>query len=97
MGVTRRLSTGQVFLTNQVVTLMGLDPSETLLPTPTVGMMMGGSLTRSGARNGEMLLPGVAKDLIGRSMSPRSGVGKADSGGQLRGQLNLQDALEPSS
>jgi len=34
-----------------------------LLPTPTVGMMMGGSETRSGARNGEKLLPGVAKDL----------------------------------
>ena len=28
MGVARRLSTGQVFLTNQVVTLCGLDPSE---------------------------------------------------------------------
>jgi hypothetical protein len=34
-----------------------------LLPTPTVGMMMGGSATRSGPRNGEKLLPGVAKDL----------------------------------
>ena len=43
MGVARRLETGQVFLTNQIVTLCGLDPSETqdsasteprLLPTP---------------------------------------------------------------
>lgn len=34
MGVARRLSTGQVFLTNQIVTLCGLDPSERLLPTP---------------------------------------------------------------
>lgn len=34
-----------------------------MLPTPTVGMMMGGSETRSGARSGEKLLPGVAKDL----------------------------------
>jgi hypothetical protein len=76
---------------------MGLDPSEKLLPTPTVGMMMGGSLTRSGARNGEKLLPGVARDLIGRSTSPRSVDGKLDSDGQLPGQLNLQDAMEPSS
>jgi hypothetical protein len=28
MGVARREATGQVFLTNQIVTLMGLDPSE---------------------------------------------------------------------
>lgn len=35
MGVARRLETGQVFLTNQIVTLCGLDPSESqLLPTP---------------------------------------------------------------
>jgi DNA (cytosine-5)-methyltransferase 1 len=39
MGVARRKATGEVFLTNQIVTLMGLDPTEThatLLPTPTV-------------------------------------------------------------
>lgn len=34
MGVERRLSTGQVFLTNQIVSLCGLDPTEKLLPTP---------------------------------------------------------------
>ena len=36
MGVDRRLSTGQVFLTNQIVSLCGLDPTEEskLLPTP---------------------------------------------------------------
>ena len=28
MGVARREATGQVFLTNQIVSLMGLDPSE---------------------------------------------------------------------
>jgi hypothetical protein len=100
MGVARRLTTGQPFLTNQIVTLCGLDPSEGplfktptsqlavnggsqhpdkrragghgptladevehLLPTPTVGMMLGGSETRSGARSTELLLPGVAKSL----------------------------------
>lgn len=31
-----------------------------LMPTPTVGMTLGGSMARSGARNGEPLLPGVA-------------------------------------
>jgi DNA (cytosine-5)-methyltransferase 1 len=35
MGVVRRQATGQVFLTNVVVSLAGLDPSELLLPTPT--------------------------------------------------------------
>lgn len=35
MGVSRRLETGQVFLTNQIVSLCGLDPTERLLPTPT--------------------------------------------------------------
>lgn len=34
MGVRRRLSTGQLFLTNQIVSLCGLDPSETGDPMP---------------------------------------------------------------
>lgn len=41
MGVARRLTTGQVFLTNQIVSLCGLDPTEQasskLLPTPCAG------------------------------------------------------------
>lgn len=41
MGVERRLSTGQVFLTNQIVTLCGLDPTEKLLPTPTTSEATG--------------------------------------------------------
>lgn len=40
MGVTRRKATGEVFLTNAIVTLCGLDPTETpLLPTPAVNDM----------------------------------------------------------
>jgi hypothetical protein len=43
MGVARRLTTGQVFLTNQIVTLMGLDPSERLLlRTPTTQLASNG-------------------------------------------------------
>jgi hypothetical protein len=34
MGIARRQSTGQLFLTNQIVSLCGLDPSETGDPTP---------------------------------------------------------------
>lgn len=34
MGVARRSATGQVFLTNQIVSLMGLDPSEAGALTP---------------------------------------------------------------
>lgn len=41
MGVARRAATGQVALTNVIVSLCGLDPSEapTLLPTPAVNDM----------------------------------------------------------
>ena len=42
MGVARRLTTGQVFLTNQIVTLCGLDPSEKLLRTPCAAEAEGG-------------------------------------------------------
>jgi DNA (cytosine-5)-methyltransferase 1 len=42
---------------------MDLRTTVSLLPTPTVGMTLGGSEARSGDRNGEKLLPGVAKDL----------------------------------
>lgn len=38
-----------------------LDSIADLLPTPSVADGMGGHLTRSGARNDELLLPGVAK------------------------------------
>jgi hypothetical protein len=74
-----------------------LESGGKLLPTPTVGMMMGGSETRSGSRNGEKLLPGVAKELAllptGESTNPQSADGKLDSDGQLRGQQNLLDAI----
>jgi hypothetical protein len=46
MGVARRQTTGQVFLTNQIVSLVGLDPSEQqdpLMGTPTARMGKGAS------------------------------------------------------
>ncbi len=39
MGVARRAATGEVFLTNAIVTLEGMDPTEALLPTPAVNDM----------------------------------------------------------
>lgn len=42
MGVARREKTGQVALTNVIVSLVGLDPTETLLPTPLVSEYKGG-------------------------------------------------------
>lgn len=40
MGVERRKATGEVFLTNVIVSMCGLDPTETpLLPTPAVNDM----------------------------------------------------------
>lgn len=46
MGVARRKTTGEVFLTNQIVSLCGLDPSEAqvmdLLPTPAASVMNDG-------------------------------------------------------
>lgn len=46
---------------------------EKLLPTPQVADVMGGHATRSGARNNEMLLPGVAK-VLGRQANVDWGV-----------------------
>lgn len=43
MGVERRQATGQVFLTNQIVSLCGLDPRESpLLKTPTAQLAVNG-------------------------------------------------------
>ncbi|MBG6085846.1 hypothetical protein IW252_002613 [Zhihengliuella flava] len=42
MGVARRQGTGQAFLTNQIVSLCGLDPSEKLLKTPTSQLAVNG-------------------------------------------------------
>lgn len=44
----------------------GAASAVTLLPTPSVADAMGGHLTRSGDRSGELLLPGVAKACAGR-------------------------------
>jgi hypothetical protein len=60
MGVERRLSTGQVFLTNQIVTLCGLDPSERLLPTVTTSDTNGAGIHGAGGldlRTAVTLLP----------------------------------------
>lgn len=57
------------------------DEIEHLLPTPTVGMMMGGSMTRSGARSHELLLPGLAISLL---PTPRASEGK-HGGPNMRG------------
>lgn len=66
--------------------------SRRLLPTPTVGMMMGGSETRSGARNGEKLLPGVVKDLL---PTPRASDGEKGGPNQKgsKGDLMLPSAV----
>jgi hypothetical protein len=63
MGVARRKATGEVFLTNVIVTLEGLDPSEAkLLPTTSVADVTGGRKARSGDRSGELLLNGIAAE-----------------------------------
>lgn len=59
MGVTRRLTTGQVFLTNQIVTLCGLDPSEALLPTPKASDGEKGGPNQRGS-SGDYPLPAIA-------------------------------------
>jgi len=70
------------------------DEVEHLLPTPTVGMMMGGSMTRSGSRNGEKLLPGVAKDLA-LLPTPRASDGPNGGPNQRgsKGDLMLSSAV----
>lgn len=41
-----------------------------LLPTPSVADSTGGHMTRSGDRSGELLLPGVARQLAGEQLLP---------------------------
>jgi hypothetical protein len=80
MGVARRLSTGQVFLTNQIVTLCNLDPSES--PQPTVPAMNA---------DGPRLLPTpAAADSTGGRISKEKG-GFRESGAKR--SITLATAL----
>lgn len=69
----------------------------TLLPTPTVGNITGGNLTRSGARNGELLLPGVVAVLAGRGDLLPTPTSRDTKGADLpsrRGGAGLPTALD---
>jgi DNA (cytosine-5)-methyltransferase 1 len=57
---------------------VALSKAVTLLPTPSVADGTGGHASRSGARKGELLLPGVAK-LIGASTPLPSPAGNTSS------------------
>jgi hypothetical protein len=100
MGVQRRLTTGQVFLTNQIVTLCGLDPSEKmLLKTPTSQLAVNGGSQHPDKRKAGGHGPTLADEvehLLGEPTSPPSDAGKLDSEGQLLGQQNLLDAIKAS-
>ena len=63
MGVARRLTTGQVFLTNQIVTLMGLDPSEKLLPSPRASEGEKGGPNMRGSK-GDLMLSSAVTHLL---------------------------------
>ena len=75
MGVARRLTTGQVFLTNQIVTLCGLDPSEKLLPTPEAKLGSSGPDYAKAARGsgGNDLQTTVALHLLPTPVAQHSG------------------------
>lgn len=66
------------------------DEVEHLLPTPTVGMTQGGSRTRSGARSGEKLLPGVAEEL--QMLPTPTAMDAHSSGGSTPSNVTLTDA-----
>lgn len=70
-GPNQRGSSGDLMLPSAVVTL---------LPTPSVADGTGGHLTRSGDRGGELLLPGVVRELSG-GMRQQSGGTSEFSGG----------------
>jgi hypothetical protein len=88
----------------------GLDlrTAVTLLPTPTVGMTLGGSETRSGARSNELLLPGVVKQLAenmtpsevkhttGESTKPQSAGGSKSPAAPRPGRPSLLDEMGES-
>ena len=62
-GPNQRGSSGDLMLPSAVVTL---------LPTPSVADGTGGHASRSGDRSGELLLPGIVRELSGAT-SPQSG------------------------
>lgn len=53
-----------------------------LLPTPSVADGMGGHLSRSGARSGELLLPGVAKAYAEGALLPTPSAADGNGGGR---------------
>jgi len=104
MGVQRRLTTGQVFLTNQIVTLCGLDPSEQpLLKTPTSQLAVNGGSQHPDKRKAGGHGPTLADEVehllpaLGERTSQPLDAGKLDSDGQLLGQQNLLDAIRASA
>ena len=74
-----------------------------LLPTPTVGNITGGNRTRSGKRNAELLLPGVAQAYTSGDLLPtpqgRDGQGRGTPNSETAkrryasGRRNIDDAL----
>jgi hypothetical protein len=101
MGVARREATGQAFLTNQIVTLMGLDPSEQLLPTPSAyDAEKGGSQHPDKRRlvgGHQPSIMDVAEHLLtGDPSSQLYGDGKDSSDDLHRDQLSLLDEVEPN-
>ena len=112
MGVARRLTTGQVFLTNQIVALCGLDPSEllpgvakelTLLPTPVAqhsGNTPENHLRKKPGREVVTDLAIITENnllLTGGRTNPQSSVGNESSAVHLPGQLSLLDAIAESA
>lgn len=90
MGVARRKATGQVFLTNEIVTLCGLDPTEVkFLPTPQATNNENRQSAGYGPNLGLALLPtpGAYDAMKGGSQHPE----KRKAGGH---QVGIADVIE---
>lgn len=84
-GPNQRGSSGDLMLPSAVM----------LLPTPSVADAMGGHLTRSGDRSGELLLPGVARQIAEtRPLLPTpTAMDAKASGGSTPSDVTLTDAV----
>jgi len=73
-----------------------LDVAVALLPSPRASEGEKGGPNMRGSK-GDLMLSSAVHRLTGETTDPPSGGGKLDSDGQLRGQLNLLDAMGDSA
>ena len=77
---------GQLFARPTLAHPIGVSACSSLLPTPSVADATGGHMTRSGSRSNELLLPGIAVQLL---PTPRASDGPNGGPNQRNGNGDM--------